>query len=584
MINTIKKYLFLLSRKERNQSYLIVFMILIMALIDMLGIASIMPFIAVLANPDIVQTNNILNKVFIFSKIFGVENVRHFLFLLGIFFFLFLIFAISLRAFTHYIQVKFLAVREYTIGKRLVEMYLNQPYIWFLNNHSSKLNKTILSEVSKIVGKGLSPLLNLISQVCVTIAIISLLVFVNPKLTLIIGTLLFLAYVVIYSLLKNYVTKIGKDNVKANEWRFKVLSEAFLTSKEMKLKGLENFYLKKFSDPAKIISSNTASISILGQLPRFALEALTFGGMILIVLYLMSNSLEFTSIAPLIALYAFAGYRLMPALQNIYNNVIRLKFSNPSLEIIYRDLNSLKKAEIKKDEKDFELKDELKLTNIAFNYPKTSNVILKNINLSIKSCSTVGIIGKTGSGKTTLVDTILGLIEPQKGSINVDGVTINRKNLKAWQNIIGYVPQKIFLVDDTIESNIAFGVENSKIDKKAIEEVAKIANLHNFIMDELPQKYQTVIGEQGVRLSGGQQQRIGIARALYNNPKLLIMDEATSALDSETEEIIMRAVYELKKKITIILITHRLSTMEICDKLILLEKGEIKEQNSFKNK
>lgn len=578
----IKKYLFLLSDKERKRSYLIVLMILIMALIDMLGIASIMPFIAILANPEIIHTNHILNKLFNFSKLLGVENERDFLFLTGIFFFLFLIFTISLKALTHLIQVRFLAFREHSIGKKLVEIYLNQPYVWFLRNHSSNLNKTILSEVSKIVGKGLSPLLNLISQISVSIAIITLLVFVNPKLTLIIGVTLIIAYGFIYKLVKNYATKIGEVNVKANEWRFKILSEAFLATKVIKLCRLERLYEKKFSDQAKIVSDNNASISILTQIPRFILEALTFGGMILIILYLMSQNGTFSTTAPIIGLYAFAAYRLMPALQNIYNNFIRLKFTNPSLDLIYNDLSKLKKVKFNDNQDIFELKNELNLDNICFNYPSSNNVVLKNISLSIKSCSTVGIIGKTGSGKTTLVDIILGLIEPQEGSLKVDGVLVNKENLKAWQNIIGYVPQKIFLADDTIESNIAFGVEKSQIDKNAVVEASKIANLHDFIMSELPFKYKTTIGEQGVRLSGGQQQRIGIARALYNNPKLLIMDEATSALDVETEDIVMQAVNKMRKNITIILITHRLSTMESCDNLILLEKGKIKKQISSK--
>jgi len=577
----ISKFLYLLSHQERKRAYLLLIMILVMALIDMLGVASIMPFIAVLSNPDLIETNSMLSRMFKFTSNFGVETNNDFLFILGIFVFLFLVLSLSFRALTHYAQVRFLSMREYSLGKRLVEGYLHQPYSWFLNRHSAEIGKTILSEVGKIVGKGLAPLLELITQSAVTVALITLLLLVNTKLTIIVGLTLGVAYGLIYKFTRNFITRIGKESVKVNEGKFAALSEAFGAAKEIKLGGLEQIYIKRFSEPAKILAKDTASLSIIGEMPRFALEAITFGGMILVALYLMSQSGTFSNVVPILALYAFAGYRLLPALQRIYNDIIRIRFTAPALDSIYEDLKSLQPFSLSKVQEALQFKDNIALKNIYYNYPNAKRTALKNINLSIQARSIVGLVGATGSGKTTVVDIILGLLEAQEGTLEVDGNIINKSNRKAWQRSIGYVPQNICLSDDTIAANIAFGIDPKEINFDAVEHASKIANLHNFVIKELPLKYDTTVGEKGIRLSGGQRQRIGIARALYHNPQILILDEATSALDNLTEKAVMEAVQKLRKNITIIMIAHRLSTVKNCDNILLLEKGELKEQGTF---
>ena len=580
-MKTLKKFLYLLSDREKKHAYLLLAMILVMALLDMLGVASIMPFIAVLSNPEIVETNLLLNKVFKFSEVFGIKTINEFLFFLGVFVFLFLLSSLTFRALTRYAQTRFLAMRNYSLSKRLLEGYLHQPYSWFLSRHSAEIGKTILSEVSKVVGKGLAPLLELITQSAVTVALIILLLLVDPKLTMVVGLTLSLSYGLIYKLTKSYVTRIGEKSIKVNEEKFTSLNEAFGAAKEIKLGGLEEIYIKRFSDPAKILAKDTASVSIIGEMPRFALEAITFGGMILVTLYLMSKSGAFIDTVPILALYAFAGYRLMPALQRIYNDIIRIRFTTPALNSIYDDLKSLQPHNPNKNQESLILKDRITLRNLYYNYPNSSRTALKNLNFSIQACSTVGLVGATGSGKTTAVDIILGLLEAQQGSLEVDGKIINKDNRNAWQNSIGYVPQHIFLSDDTVASNIAFGIDHKDINQETVEYASKIANLHDFVSKELPQQYQTTIGEKGIRLSGGQRQRIGIARALYHKPQILILDEATSALDNLTEKAVMEAVRKLRKNITIIMIAHRLSTVKNCDNILLLEKGEVKEQGKF---
>ena len=302
----------------------------------------------------------------------------------------------------------------------------------------------------------------------------------------------------------------------------------------------------------------------------------------LMILYLMMQKGSFNDALPVLSLYIFAGLRLMPAIKEIYTSFVSFTFVDPSLKKLHQDIKNLKVVNPNLGGDSISINKNISLQNVNYNYPNASRTALKNINLTIPLKSTVGFIGATGSGKTTTIDIILGLLQPQKGNLKIDGQIISEKNIKSWQQSIGYVPQHIYLSDDTISSNIAFGIKPQNINQDVIEKVSKIANLHEFVVDELPEKYQTIIGERGVRLSGGQRQRIGIARALYHNPKILILDEATSALDNDTEEAVMDAVDNLGKKITIIIIAHRLNTVKRCDQIYLLEKGQIKNQGTFK--
>ena len=582
-MHTLKKVLFLLTNYQRRQAFILLFMITIMALIEMMGVASILPFVTVLTNPGLIETNFILNKMFQISNNFGVENNLDFLFALGVLIFLLLIISISFKALTLYIQIQFVEKLQHDISKRLVERYLNQPYSWFLNRHSADFAKTILSEVDNVLGNGITPMIELIAKSMITITIFGLLLVVDMKTSLIVSFLLGGSYGIIYKLSSKHVGELGKDRLKKNQLLFTSVSDAFGALKEIKVGGLEQIYVRRFSDPAQTIAKNQASSTIIRELPRYVLEAIAFGGIILLILYLMIEKGSFNNALPIISLYAFAGYRLLPALQQIYASFSKFIFIGPSLDKIFYDFKNLKTFDLEQPEEFLEFNKVINLKDINFNYPNTSRLAIRNLTLSIPANNTVAFVGSTGSGKTTVVDIILGLLEAQKGILEVDGIAIKKQNIKSWQRSIGYVPQNIFLTDDTIAANIALGVDHKDINLETVEEVSKIANLHKFVIEELNDKYQTKIGERGVRLSGGQRQRIGIARALYNKPKLLILDEATSALDNKTEKAVMEAVNNLSKSITIILIAHRLNTVKNCDEIFLLEKGELKDKGNFED-
>ena len=580
-MKTLKKLIFLLTTREQFRAILIFFVILIMAFIEIAGLASIVPFMAILSDPNVIEDNSQLNMAYQVSRDFGIENEKQFLFLSGLVVFLLLVVSLITKALATYLQVNFSSTAKFNLEKRLVTSYLSQSYVWFLDRHSADLGKNILGEVGTVIKGGVQAMINLITRGVVAIAVLMLLLIVDAKLTLIVGFTLGFTYFVIFALTRSFLKYIGNERFKANRWRFTTVSEAFGAVKEIKLGGFEKNYVDRFSEPAKKLANYEAFFGVLSQLPRFAIEAVAFGGMLLITLYLMAKSNNFVNIVPTIALYTLAGYRLIPLLQGVFDCVNTLRYSKASVDALYDDLKRLKISDLNNEKKVLELKKEINLNNISFSYPNSSELNLQNINLKIPVGSDVGIVGITGSGKSTLIDIILGLHKPKNGNLEVDGVKIDNFNRRSWQQSIGYVPQQIFLFDDTIASNIAFGIDPKNIDQEAVEKAAKIANIHKFIVNDLPLKYKTLIGERGIRLSGGQRQRLGIARALYHNPKVLVLDEATNALDVHTEQIVIEEIKKIQEDRTMIVITHRLNSVKDFDNIIIIEKGQIKQEGKF---
>lgn len=584
----VRKIYDLLSSSERKSALILIFMIMIMAFLDVVGVASVMPFIAVLVNPEVIETNPYLQ--FLYGRL-GFDNNQDFLYFLGIAVFILLVSSVSFKAATIYTQVRYILMREANIGKRLISGYMNQPYVWFLNRNSADLGKNILSEVGEVVSGAMFSLAMLFAHGIVSFALIILLIIVDIKIALISSGVLIGSYLLFFLFVKNIVSRAGYNRLKANNQRYRIVNEAFGATREVKVGGLEGNFISRFSKYAELYAKSLSISQVASQIPKFGLEIVAFGGLILMMLFLMRVHSSLEAILPIIVVYAFAGYRLIPALQQVYSAFSQLRFSISALENLHNDFIALKlnsKEVLDKSYPNKELQIEkikfnksIQLNDISFSYPNALKPSVEKLNLVIPVNKKIGLVGSTGCGKTTVVDLILGLLDPQKGSLTVDGLTINKSNLRQWQKQIGYVPQQIYLSDDTLASNIAFGMPKNSIDKNSIEYAAKIAKLDKFVLNELPDSFDTVIGERGVRLSGGQRQRIGIARALYLKPKVLILDEATSSLDTLTEQAVMDEILNIEGNITIIIIAHRLSTVRQCDKIYLLEKGQVKASGSY---
>ena len=316
-----------------------------------------------------------------------------------------------------------------------------------------------------------------------------------------------------------YIKKLGTQKVKSNEERFSVATEGFGAIKELKAYGLEKVFAEKFGKAAKSYALNLSKAHAINQLPRYVLEGLAFGSLIVIIMHKISTGNSFADFLPIISLYALAGYRLMPAAHQIYNSISQINFHSKAISDLYEDLENLHKKNYNDSEKDFNITEKIRLRNVSFFYPSSKRISIDKVNLEIKMGMKVGIIGKTGSGKSTLAHLILGLITPSKGQIELDGALLKENNLAQYKKLIGYVPQDIFIVDDTILANITLGVDKENIDFVKVERVARIANIHDFIISSSPKGYKANAGEKGVKLSGGEKQRIGIARALYRDPK-----------------------------------------------------------------
>ena len=579
-MNTFRKVFALLSPKERRNGILVLLMMMLMALVETAGVASIMPFLAVLGRPDVIHNNSILSWTYVSL---GFESDQSFLTALGILAVSIIIFGAIFCALTHYVMARYTHMRNHSLSTRMLKGYLRQPYEFFLSRNSADLSKSVLSEVTLVVNGVIVPGANFLAYSMVVVFVTGLLMFVDIWVAFSVGLVLGGTYCLIYGAVRGFLAHIGADRVAANLERFTAASEAFGGIKDIKLLGREKAYLQRYMPSSSRFARHQATNTVIGLTPKFLVEAVAFGGIMVVALYLLSSTQDLGHVLPVIGLYAFAGYRLIPAVQNMYAALSKFRFGLPALDVFYGDLQKAESIKYSTmDEQAIpELSDAITMNNVKYIYPGASFHALDGITLRIPAKTTVGFVGTTGSGKTTLIDLILGLLKPNSGTVLADEQILSSNNIKQWQKKLGYVPQNIYLADDTIAANIAFGIEKEKVDFQAVQRAAKIAAIHEFIETELPKGYNTVVGERGMRISGGQRQRIGIARALYHDPEILVLDEATSALDTVTEHAVMQAIYNLGGRKTILLIAHRLSTVQRCDIIYLLEHGCIVAKGNY---
>jgi ABC-type multidrug transport system fused ATPase/permease subunit len=586
MLDFIQKLYAILNHRERRNALFLFVLMLSTGLMGMTGVASILPFLDVLANPEVIESKKYLSWAYHF---FGFQSAHSFSLFLGGSVFGVVVSGIGLQALTQYATIHYTFMRGYSLSVRLMKAYFSRPYFWFLNRHSADLGKSILSEVEQVIGFALLPFLQLLSGTVQAFCLIGLLLIVNPVVAVLASVILTSAYGLIYWKLKQYLERIGKQRIKVNQERFQISQEAFGGIKAVKVGGLESGYLASFQKSAIRFAKYKSHVNIISIIPGYALQIIAFGGILIILMSLLvtqqGNLLE---VIPIMGVFAFGGIRLLPTLGLVYQSFTKIKYGKPALDALYMDMvGSIPEAvgqnlaDTKPDLPPMGFSNCLELRQVEYTYPGSQTSALKNVSLKIKANTTVGFAGATGAGKTTAVDVILGLLPPQKGALIIDNIPVTSDNLASWQQTLGYVPQHIFLADDTVTANIAFGIPADKVDQAAVVRAARIAELHEFVTSELQDGYDTLVGERGVRLSGGQCQRIGIARALYHDPDVLIMDEATSALDNLTERAVMSAIHNLSSKKAIILIAHRLSTVRHCDTIFLLEQGELIAQGTY---
>ena len=580
MIKTYKKIWQLFTYQEKKKAYILLLQMVIYGLVEMFGIVSIVPLVAVLTEPTLIESNKYLTYLY---QYFNFQSTNSFLIFLTSIVFVVTVVRNVFNGFLRHNLMRYTQLRNQSLSTRLLDSYLRKPYIYFLSKHSAELGKTVLSEVEQVVFGSILPALQLISRIIISLFILFAIFYTDPFIA---GTSLFtltLSYGFVYLLLRRYLLKKGIQRIESNRNRYMVAQEALVGIKEIQVRNATNLYLQNFNKATNLFHRLKIQTSLVKLIPQLFIQISAIGGILIVILISLTKAQEnYSEVIPLVALYAFAGMRILPVIQGLFQNLTSLRFGQPALKNLHKELTRTKSKSnnvIQQNIPKFE--SDIKIENISFSYPDSKLPTIENLSLNIKAKTTVAFVGSTGAGKSTIVDLILGLLESDKGSIAIDGVKLDKTNIKSWQNYIGYVPQFIFIADDTIERNIALGCEDSEIDFERIKYVSKIANIDEFINNNLPLKYKTNVGESGIKLSGGQRQRLGIARALYQNPQVLIFDEATSALDNLTEKTIINSINILKKSLTIIFIAHRLTTIQACDKIFHIENGRLINQGDF---
>ena len=579
MFEIFKKAFILLSKKDRFKLIGLISSMVVVAIVEVIGIASIFPFIAVLSNPSIIEKHHKLAAIYHYLNF---SSVHAFMLFLGCTVLTILVLGNLFSVFTMWRILKFTNMQEHVLSSRLLQKYLAMPYEFFLQKNPSELVKNVFSEVMVVTNNVFVLGMQLLAKVFSVMFISGLLIAFSPLLALIIITSFVGTYLFISLVLRRKVLFEAKKRFAANQKRFKIAMESLNAIQDIKVMALENFAKQQYEKPSAIYAHCRAVARIIAETPKYFLEIIAFGGILFYLLIMLSAHKNITQIIPLLSMYAFAGLRLMPALHLIYNSFTEIKFGKPSLDEIYKDLNVSDGAINAYDGAASLIPcNNLSFERVCYTYPAKEAPVLNEISLTIPVNKTFAFVGETGSGKTTAINLLLGLLKPSDGTIKIDNAVINDGNIRAWQQNIAFVPQNIYLTDDSIASNIAFGIPDEEIDQELVGQVARLACLHDFILT-LPEGYQTTVGDRGVRLSGGQRQRIGIARALYRNTSILILDEATSALDNTTESKVLNNILNLSTKKTIIMIAHRLSTVEKCDSIYVLSReGRIVGQGRY---
>ncbi len=581
----IRSVMGLIDKKDRWKITLLLILMSFTAVFNAVGITMIVPFIVVATTPQIIFENPKLALVYHF---FHFAGIHQFLIMLGVVAMVLLVIGNLLNVYVIWQSARVSYGLKYKWLNSLFTAYLSQPYLFFLSNSTSELSKNLLHTVGRLTETVIIQLFDFFAKSMSIVAILLVLVIVNPAPAMAIMLGVGIIYFLIFSWIKNLLRKTNQHLKESAKQTFKVVEETFDSIKEVKLYQKENIFLQSFELPIRKEKHCMALSLGLAPLPRYLLEIVAFGSVLLLVLYLLISNHNLSGLLPIIGFFVVALYRVMPLTQNVFSNLTIVSSNAYTVEEILQEYQKLQIKENPPQIADFTQMqhqisqlEKLELRAIDFTYPGANRKAVAHLTLSITAGHIIGFAGPSGAGKTTAIDIILGLLQPDQGHLYVNGLCIdNRETLHSWQKLLGYVPQSIILTNNSIAQNIAFGVLPEKMDMAKVMKAAQFAQLNTFV-DSLPDGYATHVGDRGIRLSGGQRQRIGIARALYQEPAVLIFDEATNALDGLTEMEIMQSIHALARKKTIIIIAHRLQTIRACDRVYYIDQGTLAAEGSY---
>jgi len=585
MFSQLKELFKLLNKAQRNKLIRLQFLVILMSILEVISVLAIGPFMSLIGDQtQLSDPDSVYGQAFNLS---GFSSVNHFIILSGALSLTILIISALVSTFTIWRLYMYGSRVGADLSNRLFTLYLHKSWLYHSVSNSSELTNKIAQECQRITNGIIGPVMQMNAKLVLVVFMSTAIFIYNFTITLI-GLIIFVvAYFFLFKIARLQLDKNGLSITNEQAKRFKLMGEGFGGIKDTLLLGRQSIFIKRFASASNKFARSQGNTQVLAQVPRYMLELLAYGSIISLILYLLitANS-NLAQILPILSIYALAGFKLLPSLQHLYSSLSQIRGNLSSFINLKFDLEESKELSFN-DSADFKtlspnkmtFQKALELESISFSYPGIASKAIENINIKIPKNHIIGIIGQSGSGKSTLVDLMLGLIEPDAGKLTVDSIDIY-ENIRSWQNLLGYVPQNIFLADASIRENIAFGLPDELINNQKIQDAVRLSMLDDFI-NSLPDGINTIVGERGVQLSGGQCQRIGIARALYENSEVLLMDEATSSLDGITEQFIMESIKRLHGKKTIILVAHRLATVRNCDTIFLLQDGKLIDQGSY---
>ena len=579
MVKIFKKMNKLLDAKQKRKMILIIFLMLVGGVLESLSISVVIPVVSVLLDPNAVESNQLFALIY---KGLHLQNTTQFtvvmlIALIGAFvlknLFLFL---------QNVVQLKFVYVNQFATSRRMMINFMKRPYEYYLNADTAVIQRNITSDVNNMYGLILS-VLQLISEAVVFTCLVAVLLVVDAKMIMTIAVLLVVVLLLIKVVLKPIMVKAGQDNQDYYSGLYKWIEQSVMGIKEIKIANKEQYFINEYAKCGFGYVNAVQKYNLFNSTPRLLIETVCIAGLVLYMMIVMLQGATVTEMLPQLTTFGLAAMRLIPSANRINNYLTSISYFEPffmgvsdHLQEEIHDESMVYDVEAYQDKKQVEkldVKKEIVLQDITYKYPNSEQLIFDHADMTIPVGAAVGIVGSSGSGKTTVVDILLGLLQLETGAIYADGMDV-KKHYEEWLKNIGYIPQTIFMIDSTIRKNVAFGIADEEIDDERVWAVLKEAQLDEFVRS-LPEGLDTGIGERGIRLSGGQRQRIGIARALFEDPEVLVLDEATSALDNDTEAAIMESINRLHGKKTLIIIAHRLQTIEKCDMVYRVENGKV---------